>query len=156
MRPAILLSGMLLAACSTGSDGDSLRSVPLADTGLAGNYDLVDYLFVYGDGFRLDPSVLEVTGTLYIGADSAYREGIRIGNDSTPTSGKITSVRVGSSVDQGDLLLTLDGSAVVGVTGFSFRHDTLVLVTEVSKERDSEKKGFRETAYYARQRLDPD
>ncbi len=138
-----------LAACATGNDEDTLRSVPLAETALIGGYDLVDYLFEYGDGARLDPFVLKITGTLSIGADSAYLESIRVGNDSTPTKGKITQVKLNGNRDGGELRLTLDGSdSAAGTSVFSFRHDTLMLVTEVSKQRDVAKKGFRETAYY--------
>lgn len=152
--PAFIL---MIGACGTGGDGDSLESVSLADTRLAGGYSLVDYLFEYGDGVRLDPSVLTVTGTLAIGEDSSYQEGIRVADDSTPTTGKITRLKANSSRDAGELELTLaggDGSAK-GITAYAFRGDTLILITEVSKARDVSGKGFRETAYYFREKTAP-
>ncbi|MDB5102561.1 MAG: hypothetical protein JWP91_250 [Fibrobacteres bacterium] len=158
-RSAVFLTAAILAGCFTASDeGESPVSVPLSDTRLAGSYALADYLFEYGDGGRLDPSILKVTGTLDITGDSVYREGIRVGEDSTLTTGRIMQVLIlGGDRDRGELLLTLGqgDSSASGKTAFSFRHDTLVLVTEISKERDAAKKGFRETAYYSRESATP-
>ena len=141
---------LLIASCGTDSNEESLVSIPLAGTRLVGAYTLVNYLFEYGDGTRYDPSILKLTGTLNIGPDSSYLEGIRVGNDSTPTQGKVTGVRVGSDKDKGELDLTLvsGDSTTSNISTFSFRKDTLVLVTEVSKESDNSKKGFRETDYF--------
>lgn len=153
-KSILLLSAFLLGACSTGNDESSLVSVSLADTRLAGDYTLVDYLFEYNDGRRYDPSIVKLTGTLIVTADSAYLEGIRAGNDSTLTKGIITQVMVSQgNQDIGELQLTLEAgdSLAAGKSSFTFHRDTLVLVTEVSKERDvAFKTGFRETAYYAR------
>jgi hypothetical protein len=149
----MFLSAVLLfAACGTEDDGPALSSVALSDTRLAGSYTLADYLFEYGDGGRFDPSNLKLTGTLVIGEDSAYAEGITLGADTTPTNGRITRILAEPGGKAGELTLTLDGadSTQSGMTEFSFRGDTLTLVTEVSKERDVSKNGFRETAHYVR------
>lgn len=145
-------AAILMAGCGTGSDEDALVSVALAGTPLAGSYVLADYLLEYEDGNRLDPSVLPVTGTLTIRPDSSYLEDIRIGGTSTPTKGRIARILASGDGAAGELELTLeDGDAsTAGKSAFSFRKDTLVLITEVSKERDVSKTGFRETAYYAR------
>ncbi len=149
-------SAALLVGCFTSSDdGDSLQSVPLASTRLTGGYDLVDYLFESG-GVRLDTSLLKVSGTLIIGPDSVYRESILVDGGPTKTSGRIAEIRTASgNKDNGEVFLTLDNadSSAAGKSTFSFRQDTLMLVTEVSKERDTAKKGFRETAYYLRRPL---
>lgn len=156
MKPSIRLipAALLFAACTTGGGGrPEYVSVSLAATRLIGTFDLVDYLFEYGDGARLDPSILKITGRLYIRADSSYLEGIKVGNDSTPTQGRILKVAAeDGNVEKGILTLDLDqgDSSATGTSKYSFRRDTLVLITEVSKERDAAKKGFRETAYYAR------
>ncbi|MDQ2999664.1 MAG: hypothetical protein M3Y08_00175 [Fibrobacterota bacterium] len=146
-----LASAALLVGCFTSAGDEELIEVALSDTRLVGTYSLVDYLSVYGDGLRLDPSILTVTGNLFIRTDSSYLQGIRVGNDSTPTPGRIARIRVeGRNADRGELELTLEqgASTSTGISSFSFRHDTLVLVTVVSKERDAAKKGFRETTYY--------
>jgi hypothetical protein len=143
----------VLTGCFTSGGDDDWVEVALSGTRLVGTYSLVDYLFEYGDGSRLDPSILLVTGNLFIRTDSTYLQGIRVGKDSTPTQGRISRIRVEETdADKGEMELTLEqgSSASTGTSAFSFRHDTLVLVTEVSKERDTAKKGFRETAYYAR------
>ncbi len=151
---AILALLALFDACSTDSGSDpEFVSVTLAATRLKGSYTLVDYLFEYGDGQKYDSSLIKVTGTLSISADSAYVEGIRVESDSTTTKGHILKVlAMGGNVEKGQLELDLDqgGAAAVGKSDYAFKHDTLVLVTEVSKERDASKKGFKETAYYRR------
>lgn len=147
-----LASAAVLAGCFTSTGDEELIEIALSDTRLVGTYSLVDYLFEYGDGSRLDPSILIVTGNLFIRSDSSYLQGIRVGNDSTPTPGRIARIRVwGRDAERGELELTLEqgASTSTGISSFFFRHDTLVLVTEVSKERDAAKKGFRETAYFA-------
>jgi hypothetical protein len=146
---------LCLAACTTGGgNGTEFASIDLSATRLIGTYGLVDYLFEYGDGQRLDPSIVALTGTLHLTADSTYREGIRVsGSDSTTTRGRILKVLAeNGNPEKGRLTLDLDqaDSSAVGESGFAFRHDTLVLVTEVSKERDATHKGFRETAYWKR------
>lgn len=147
------LAAVLVAGCSTGGDEPSYASVPLAATRLAGAYTLVDYLFEYGDGARLDPTILKLTGKLYLSPDSGYLEGIRVGEDSTPTRGRVLAVLVrDGDPDQGRLTLDLAqaDSSAPGESAYAFRHDTLVLVTEVPKARDAAHKGFRETAYWTR------
>lgn len=146
---------LILAACSTdgGGDGTEFVSIPLASTRLVGTYTLVDYLFEYGDGKRADPSIVPLTGTLSIKSDSVYLEEIVLAAVTTPTKGRILKVLAqDGDPDKGQLELDLEqgDSAAVGKSDYTFRHDTLVLVTEVSKERDSSKKGFKETAYYRR------
>jgi hypothetical protein len=42
------------------------------------------------------------------------------------------------------------------MTEFSFRGDTLTLVTEVSKERDDDKIGYLETAHFVRDPAAPE
>jgi hypothetical protein len=159
-RAAFALGAAALAGCFTSSDdGDSLVSARLSETRLIGGYLLVDYLFEYGDGARYDPSNLPLTGSLSIGTDSAYLDRIVIGKDTTDTEGRIAGLKTESGdKDRGELLLTLRGAdtAASGKSVFSFRHDTLMLVTEVSKERDASKKGFRETAYYLREAIRKD
>ncbi len=153
-RLAVFTAGALFAGCFTSSgEENALVSAPLSSTRLAGAYSLVDYLFEYGNGQRLDTHSLKLTGTLSIRADSTYLEVIGVGKDSTPTQGRIAQVHViEGDNDRGELLMTLDGadSTASGKSAFSFNTDTLVLITEVSKERDTAKKGFRETAYYLR------
>lgn len=147
------LAACLLASCTTGGGGVEYVSVALAATRLVGTYTLVDYLFEYGDGARLDPSILKIEGKLYIRADSTYLEGIKVGADSTPTEGSILKVAAeDGNVDKGILTLDLDqgDSSATGTSQYSFRKDTLVQFTEVSKERDASKKGFRETKWWIR------
>jgi hypothetical protein len=152
--PSALFLGaaILIAACGTDDGEPDLSPVALAETELAGSYTLADYLYEYGDGGRLDPSVLQITGTLVIGIDSAYEEDIKVGAENTLTAGRITGILAAPGRKAGELTLTLDGSDAshAGKTGFSFRGDTLTLITEVSKELDVSKKGFRETAHYVR------
>lgn len=141
---------LLITGCGTDGNEGTLVSVPLGETRLTGAYTLVDYLIEYGDGTRYDPSILKLAGTLAIGADSSYRESIRIGSVSSPTSGKIVQIKTANGKDEGELLLTrVSGDTTTShPVSFSFRNDTLVLVTEVSAENPDPKKGFRETDYF--------
>jgi hypothetical protein len=155
MKPSfrLLLAPLILFACTTGGGGVEYVSIALAATRLVGTFTLASYLFEYGDGARLDPSILKITGNLFIRSDSSYLEGIRVGNDSTPTQGRILKVAAeDGNVDKGILTLDLDqgDSSATGTSRYSFRHDTLIQVTEVSKEQDASKKGFRETKWWTR------
>jgi hypothetical protein len=152
-----VVSCLALAGCFSSSDEDEKPvSVTLASTRLIGHYTLVDYLFEDGEGGQLDPSIVKVTGTLEINADSTYLAGIRVGADSTPTRGRITLVKARpGNRDAGVLYLTLEsasdtGASSAGTSDFAFRGDTLVLITEGSRDGDATKKRFRETDYYLR------
>jgi hypothetical protein len=155
LTAALAAMPVWLAGCFTDSgDEETLESVELSATGLIGDYRLVDFVYERGDGVRLDTSNLDVSGTLVISPDSVYRETIVIEAVTTPTLGRIARLRaVRGDKGKGELVLTLADadSSASGTSTYAFHRDTLTLVTEVSKERDAAKKGFRETAYYLRE-----
>jgi hypothetical protein len=145
-KPLALVA--LLTGCFTNGDEDALRLVSLAQVDLVGHYYLASYLFEYGDGQVLNPTVLKLEGKLFLEPDSNYLERIWVENIPTDTKGKITHVRsLNNSRRKGEMTLTLTAgdSAQTGTSMFSFLGDTLVLVTSVAKERDPRNKGFKET-----------
>lgn len=147
-------AALFIAACTTGGGGGTeYVSVALAATRLVGTYTLVDYLFEYGDGNKYDPSILKLTGKLYVRADSTYLEDIVIEGKATPTGGNILKVAAeDGNVEKGNLTLDLEAgdSSAIGISRYAFNGDTLKLSTEVSKERDASRLGFKETKWYAR------
>ncbi len=147
---SVLLTGCLF---SSGGEQEKRRQAALSETMLVGAYSLVDYLFEYGDGQKFTPAIINITGTLSITPDSVYLERIWVPTTPTPsdTKGKITKVEmIGSGNAMGSITMTLDqvDSTQTSTGAFSFRHDTLVLIIAVPKERDALKKGYKETIYW--------
>lgn len=145
----------LLTGCLTSGGGDSSRIVALGETGLVGKYVLVDYLYEYSNGQTYNPAILKIEGDLSIQSDSAYSERFLIGTDPTPHDykGRVVEIRSDDAANgRGGLKLSLDqgdstATSTSGLSTFSFRGDTLVLVTST---QDGESRGFKETDYFKR------
>jgi hypothetical protein len=153
LRLASLASAAALAGCLFSGDGDGDRPMTpatLAETGLVGLYDLVDFKVEYSDGNIIDTSKLKITGLLEVGADSAYTQRIWISQAPTDTRGRITGILAEQgNRKKGEVTLTLEGSSAQGESAFELRGDTLTWITEVAPG-GAGKVGFKETGRYAR------
>lgn len=152
---AACLAAALLTGCLFGGDGGDeerdpvLTSASLAETGLIGMFDLVDFKLEFTDGQVIDTSQAKITGLIQVTADSAYTQRIWVSAEPNDTKGRITGIKAeAGDRRKGRLTLTLEGSETTGETGYELRGDTLIWITEV--EAVQGKSGFTETGRYVR------
>lgn len=128
-----------------------LTQATLAETGLAGDFDMVDFKLEFTDGQVIDSSRVKLKGWMRISADSAYIQRIWINETPTDTEGRLTAIRAQIvNRRKGEVTLTLDGSSESGVSRFELRGDTLTWSTDVEPSKDGKKPGFKETGRYLR------
>lgn len=145
---------LALAGCLFQEDeasAPSLTNATLAETGLIGTYDMVDFRVEFSDGTVIDTSRMKLTGLIQVSADSGYIQRIWINETSTDTQGRIIGIRArADDRSRGAVSLTLAGSATPGESDFEIRGDTLIWTTEVEPGQAGRQTGFKETGRYLR------
>lgn len=111
----LLLAAALLGFAGCLFDGEETGVPPLtlaslAETGLVGDYDMIDFRLEFTDGQVIDSSRVKLTGWMRISADSGYIQRIWMDETSTDTEGRLTGIRAqAGNRGKGEVTLTLDG-----------------------------------------------